>query len=69
MMMGTGYFFNADTALATMSAPSCWLLYFHADVQPGLDAGAHYHRRLAEASAPSPIMRFMGGTTLDKIAR
>ena len=69
MMMGAGYFSNADTALATMSAPSCWLLnsmrMFSPVLMPAPTTMGGLPRRRVSAFS---IMKFIGGTTLDKIA-
>ena len=69
MMMGTGYFSNADTALATMSAPSCWLLnsirMFSPVLMPAPTTMGGLPRRRVSAFS---IIKFIGGTTLDKIA-
>ena len=69
MMMGTGYFSSAETALATISAPSCWLLNSMRMFSPVLipaptNMGGLPSSRVSAFS----IMKFMGGTTLDRIA-
>ena len=69
MIMGAGYFSSAATALATMSAPSCWLLNSMRIFSPVLMPaptimGGLPSKRVSAFS----IMKLMGGTTLEKIA-